>query len=313
MKTVTIHSRRQRGVALVTALLVTAIATIAAVAMTSRQQLDIRRAGNLLERDQAYLFALGVEAWGEQILAQDRRDNNVDHPGEDWATLLPPMAVEGAVISGAIEDLEGRFNLNNLVKDGQASNADIQRFQRLLRALDLDEGIARAAADWIDPDEEPAFPDGAEDNDYLLQTPAYRAANAPMASASELLLVKGVDYATYQALRPYVTALPGRTPINVNTAPVPVLMSLAEGLSQSDAEQLVEGRGDGGYESVDAFLDQPPLRDGKIQIPDIAVASSHFLLSADVSYGRSRLRLFSLLARGADAKIQVAMRAQGSW
>ncbi len=310
----TIHSqRRQRGVALVTALLVTAIATITAVALASRQQLDIRRTENMLERDQAYLFGLGVEEWARQILAQDRRDNNIDHPGENWASILPPITVEGAVVAGSIEDLQGRFNLNNLVQDGQASAPDIQRFQRLLRALDLDEGIARAVADWIDPDEEPAFPDGAEDNEYLRLVPPYRTANAPMANASELLLVKGVDYDTYRALRPYVTALPARTAINVNTAPVPVLMSLAAGLSQGDAELLVEERGENGYETIADFLNQPPFQNANVQIPDIGVASDHFLLTADVRFGRSHLQLFSLFARSADAKVQVAMRTQGTW
>ncbi|MFQ5487020.1 MAG: type II secretion system minor pseudopilin GspK [Gammaproteobacteria bacterium] len=307
------NRRRQKGVALVTAMLVTAIATITAVALASRQQLDIRRTENMLERDQAYLFGLGVEEWARQILAQDRRDNNVDHPGESWASILPPITVEGAVVAGSIEDLQGRFNLNNLAKDGQASAPDIQRFQRLLRALDLDEDIARAVTDWIDADEEPAFPDGAEDNEYLLQERPYRTANAPMANASELLLVKGVDYDAYRTLRPYVTALPARTVINVNTAPVPVLMSLAEGLSQGDAELLVEERGETGYENIDDFMNQPPFKGMAEQIPDIGVASDHFLLSADVSFGRSRLQLFSLFARSADAKVQVAMRAQGTW
>lgn len=308
------HSRHgQKGVALVTALLVTAIATITAVAMASRQQLDIRRTANMLDRNQAYLFGLGVEEWARQILAQDRRDNNIDHTGENWATILPPITVEGAVVSGAIEDLQGRFNLNNLVKDDAASEPDIQRLQRLLQILELDERIARAVADWIDPDEEPAFPDGAEDNEYLLLDPPYRCANAPMASVSELLLVRGVDYDTYQTLRPYVTALPTRTTINVNTAPVEVLMTLVEGMSQSDAELLAEERGEDGYDKVEDFLNQPPFKEANVQIPDISVASEYFLLSADVSFGRSRLQLFDLFVRSTDAKVQVAMRAQGVW
>ena len=299
--------------ALVTALLVTAIATITAVALAARQQLDIRRTENVLERDQAYLFGLGVEDWAAQILAQDRRDNDTDHPGEDWATVLPPLTVEGAVVSGAIEDLQGRFNLNNLARNGQASPADIQRFQRLLRALGLDEAIARATADWIDADEEPAFPDGAEDNDYLGEIPPYRTANRPMASVSELLLVRGVDHASYRALRPYITALPGHTPINVNTAPALVLMSLADGLSQGDAEQLVEARGDEGYKSVDDFLHQPPLEELGATIEDISVASDHFLLKAEVAFGRSRLHLFSLFVRDGNAVVQTIARAQGVW
>ncbi len=314
MKTRIPHKRcRSQGAALITALLVTAIATVTAVALASRQQLDIRRTENMLERDQAYLFALGVEEWARQILAQDRRNGDTDHPSEDWATVLPPIAVEGAVVSGAIEDLQGRFNLNNLVRNGRTSNRDLQRFQRLLRALGLDEGLARAVADWIDGDDEPAFPDGAEDNEYLLREPPYRTPNGPIASVSELLRVQGMNQASYATLRPHVTALPVPTPVNVNTATAPVLMSLADGLTQADAEQLIEGRGETGYQNISEFLNQPPFRDIRDQIIDIDVGSNHFLLSAEVSFGRSRLRLFSLFARDADARVQVAARAQGIW
>ncbi len=305
--------RRQRGVALVTALLVTAVATLAAVTMASRLQLDIRRTGNVLERDQAYLFGLGVEAWARQILAEDRRNSNTDHLGEDWATVLPPLAVEGAVVSGALEDLQGRFNLNNLVRDGRPSEPDIERFRRLLRALELEEGVARAVTDWLDRDDEPAFPDGAEDLTYLLENPPYRTPNAPLASASELLLIQGMDRATYETLRPHVTALPVPTPINVNTATIPVLMSLAEDLTRTDAELLAEGRGEQGYENIDQFMNQPPFRDFAGQVTDISVTSDYFLLRAQVQYGRSRVQLYSLLARNPQAGVRVAARAQGVW
>jgi len=304
---------RQKGVALITALLITATATVAAVAMASRQQLDIRRTANLGDTGQAYLFALGVEEWGRQILIRDRQDNHTDTLGEDWATVLPPLTVEGAVVAGRIEDLQGRYNLNNLVKDGAVSKPDLQRFQRLLRALDIDERLATAVADWIDPDVDPGFPDGAEDNDYLAQEPAYRTANAAMASPSELLRVKGFTSEIYRALAPYVFTFPQRTPINVNTATAPVLMALVEGMSRAEAEQLIEARGDKGVNSIEAFMKQAALKNQQQSIADISLASSVFLVSARVRYEHGRLRLYSLLSRSADAKTQVVMRAQGDW
>jgi len=304
---------RQNGVALITALLITATATVAAVAMASRQQLDIRRTANLGNASQAYLFALGVEEWGRQVLIRDRQDNHTDTLGEDWATVLPPLTVEGAVVAGGIEDLQGRYNLNNLVKDGTVSKADLQRFQRLLRALDIDDRLATAVVDWIDPDEDPGFPNGAEDNDYLAQEPAYRTANAAMASPSELLRVKGFTPEIYRTLAPYVFTFPQRTPININTATAPVLMALSADIGRTEAEQLIEARGDKGFASIEAFMKQAALKNQQQAIADISLASSVFLVTARVRYEHSRIQLYSLLSRSADAKTRVVMRAQGDW
>ena len=304
---------RQQGVALITALLITAAATVVAVAMASRQQLDIRRTSNLGNADQAYLFALGVEEWARQILIRDRQDNHTDYPDEDWATVLPPLTVEGAVVAGSIEDLQGRYNLNNLVKEGALSKPDLQRFQRLLRALDIDDRLATAVVDWIDPDEDPGFPDGAEDNYYLALEPAYRTANTAMASPSELLRIRGFTLDIYQTLAPYVFTFAQRSPINVNTAAAPELMSLADGITQADAEQLIEARGNKGFASIADFMKQVPPNNQQQSIADISISSKAFMVTAKVQYEHSRLQLYSLLSRDDDAKTQVVMRAQGVW
>ncbi|MCP4699237.1 MAG: type II secretion system minor pseudopilin GspK, partial [Gammaproteobacteria bacterium] len=146
------YSRRQKGIALITALLIVALATISAAAMVSRQQIDIRRTSNVLNLDQAYLYALGAEEWARRILIRDRNNSKIDHLSEDWAIRLPPTMVEGGGVSGHLQDLQGRFNLNNLVENGKAVPAEIKRFQRLLAALDLPVELAQAVTDWIDAD-----------------------------------------------------------------------------------------------------------------------------------------------------------------
>jgi general secretion pathway protein K len=305
---------RQRGVALLTALVITAIATIAAVAMSSRQQLDLRRTANVIEFDQAYLFALGVESWGMEILAEDGRDNRTDHLMEPWATILPPMDVEGARVSGRIEDLQGRFNINNLVDQaGRPVNDEVERFRRLLRALGQDDGIVDAIIDWLDPDSETRFPDGGEDTVYLDATPSYRTANSPMRHPSELLLVKGVTPELYEALVPHVATLPGRIAVNINTATVPVLMSLAEGLTESEAEQIASDRGEKGYESMEDFLAHPVMNQRMLNIPNVSVSSSYFMIHANVTFGRNAVTLHSLVRRGQDARMRLLMRTQGTF
>jgi general secretion pathway protein K len=312
--------RPQRGVALVTALLVVAHATTAAVAMVVSQQVAIRRAGNVLDAEQAYLYLAGLEAWAGQVLRRDRRDGDTDHLGEDWATLLPPIPVDGGQLAGRLEDAQARLNLNNLVgADGAQVAIEMQRLRRLLVVLGLDGALASAVADWLDPDLEPGGMLGAEDDVYLGRTPPYRAANRPMASASELRLVAGFMEAVaedgrtaYDVVAPFVTALPQRTAVNVNTAAAPVLAALADGLTLADGEALVAARGEEGYESVQAFLQQDALAGRAVPEEGLAVASSYFLADADAVVGRAAVRMRSTLWRRPDGTCSTVRRSQGN-
>jgi len=301
----------QRGAALITAILITAIAAITAVSMASRQHLDIRRTTNVIESSQAYLFALGAEEWGRQLLIRDGKDNKVDHLEEDWATTLPPIEVEGGRVAGQIEDLQGRFNLNNLVKGKQQSPLDVERFRRLLQQLDLDEELLYAVIDWIDEDEDPSLPGGAEDFDYLGRDLPYRTPNAPMGSVSELLLIKGVDRKVYDALQPHVTVLPEYTDINVNTASAEILMILANDMTQSEADELIADRGDNGYEAVDAFTSHAAIAGRITDKSGLGVQTKYFIINAASEFGRGRTNLYSLMVRDENANVAVAMRAQG--
>jgi general secretion pathway protein K len=293
--------RRQRGVALVTALLVVAIATVAAIAMASRQQLDIRRTGSLLHGEQAWAYVLGAENWATVVLRRDREDSQIDTLEEDWSTQPPVSFVEGGSIIGRLIDLQGRFNVNNLVSGGGASPENIDYYKRLLRLLDLDEGLADALVDWIDDDIDVRFPDGAEDENYLLLETPYRVANRPLADISELRLVKGYTAEVVAKLQPYLVALPEPTPINVNTADAVVLAALAVNLDVSDGEALVEGRGEDGYETVDKFKQEPALK--SIQVDDalLGVNTRWFLMVSQADIGQGRARLASLIQRADDA------------
>ena len=318
--------QRSRGVALITALLVVALVTIIAVGMAARQQVDIRRAGNILDGDQAYLFTLGVESWAQGVLAQDFRDGQTknkvsDSLNEDWATALPPIEVAGGKVAGKIEDLQGRFNLNNLWVNNAVSEPDKLVFQRLLTHLHLDPDLVYAVIDWTDVNVD-QLPNGAEDLDYLDRKPPYRTANAPMVSPSELALVKGFTPEIVKALEPYVTALPLRapigmgspvpvaTPINVNTAPAAVLAALVENLDAAGAARLLDVREGKGFETLGQFTD---IIGAKGVTASAAVSSNHFLVTATGEAGRGQVQLHTLLYRDPTGKVQVLMRAIGDY
>ena len=289
--------RKQGGVALVTALLVVSLATVAAVAMATRLQVDMRRTGNLLHGEQAYAYALAAESWAEVILRRDANDSTIDTLAEDWATALPPIAVEGGVVSGHIEDLQGRFNVNNLIgPDGKPSEPDLEYFKRLLTLLEIEPGLATALLDWIDADINATFPDGAEDDIYLLETPPYRAANRPLVSISELRLVKGFSAEIIALLEPYITALPEPTALNVNTASPVVLQALHAELGAMDAEQMLEARGEEGFKEMEEFLALDALAGLQLDV-DVGIKSDWFSVLTDVRIGRGQARLDSRLHR----------------
>ena len=314
-----IHHTAQRGVALIKAMLVVALATSVAVSMVSRQQFDIRRTGNVLQAGQAALYSDGVEAWAAQLLRRDRLDNQVDHAEEDWATILPPIPVEGGSIGGAIEDLQGRFNLNSLVVRGKAEPKAVERFKRLLEALrglnpdqasKLDDELATVLIDWLDADQDLTFPGGAEDDTYMNRERPYRCANAPMVSPSELLLLKGVDAEVYALLQPHVATLPKVTSLNVNTATTAVLMSLAKGVTDTDVENLIADRP---YEKVKDFEAHKALAGRKLDKDILGVESEHFLIVSQVQYGSLSQQRYSVLKRDAKGEGRILMRAQGTY
>jgi general secretion pathway protein K len=300
---------RQRGVALITAMLIVALATMLTGAAVWDFHLDQRRTEAVLYSDLGTGFALGAEAWAGRILIEDAEDNTVDHPGEIWATNLPPLPIDGGTVDGALIDLQGRFNLNNLVDSGGSTDpVAVEQMERLLAALELERRWAGLIADWIDSDISPNFPDGAEDATYLGQVPPYRPPNTLITSTSELMALPEMDLETYRVLAPHVTALPAGTAINVNTATVPVLMSLSDDLTASDAAQIQEDRPEDGYETVAELQNVLPA---EISAP-LTVGSRYFRLAVRVNIGSTELTMYSLLEREGSGVVRTLLRSFGT-
>lgn len=302
--------KQQAGVALITALLITALATIVAVSMLGQQHLAIRRSTNFIHHDQALQYAFGGETWAMRILIRDLSLNKIDGLQDIWAMRLSAIPIEGGSMIGQIEDLQGRFNLNNLLKDGKVSPEDVQQFQRLLLALQMPVNLSQVVIDWMDADAEISLPEGAEDNAYLLKTPSYRAANQALRSPTELRLLAGMTPEFYQRLLPHVCTLPMRTSINLNTATIPVIMSLAEGLSEAAATQLITGRDKKAFETLQAVLANPVLAGLKmVDSQSLSLSSNYFLYSSRVQLDRGQTLMSSVLERITD-KVRVVSRIQ---
>lgn len=282
------------------AMLIVALAASVAAAMIHAQEVSLRRLESSRDLGQARWILRGAVQWARMILAQDARAGAVDHPAELWAGGLPATPVEDATLAGALLEAQGRFNLNSLVlDDGTRSEPDLAALKRLLAALGLRSELAEAIADWMDGDAQASSPGGAEDGEYLRRPSPYRAANQRIADVTELRRVRGCDEATLARLLPHVTALPARTPVNVNFAPAEVLMAVVEGLARAEALELVRARAARPFRDGEDFRSRLPRRDLKAPDDAIVVQSRFFFVA-----GRVRLR-------NVDARTHALLRRDG--
>ena len=306
--------KRLRGVALITALLVTALAGTVAANMAWDNALDWRRTMVMLYRDQAIQVAVGSEGWVQTILRDDLASSQNDHLEEIWASDIPPLPIDSEAVQGQIwgeiEDLQGRFNINNLVSGNEVNEPALRQFERLLTILNLDPTLADAVVDWLDNEQQERIPGGAEDPLYSGLIPAYRTGDRPLLNITELAAVVGMDRASFELLEPHITALPGYQPVNVNTAGIAVLQSLNDNLTEADAEAIMGMREGGGIldvtDALGAIVDPELLQGG------ISDTTSFFQLKAVVQIDTVRVSLFTVMYRDAQGNVTPVLRSLGT-
>ncbi|MGB5324429.1 MAG: type II secretion system minor pseudopilin GspK [Pseudomonadales bacterium] len=246
---------RQRGVALITVLMVFAIATLITGKVIVGKSIDVRRVNGMVNRTQVHYYALAAESLAILALREeDQQDVDDKKPAdtleEIWASPNIAFEIDNiGEVSVQIVDLNRFYNLNNLLQeDGLVNQQELERFRNLLVELQLDSELADNLADWLDADDkEQGYL--SESDAYANRSPAYRAANQRMTDLSELRLVNGFEPAVLEVLLPHVTVVNtvGVLPINVNTAGLYVLTTLQEqttdnreqGLSLSAAQNIL--------------------------------------------------------------------------
>ena len=287
---------RQRGVAIVLAMGVVALAALAATAMLVSQSTWSRQVELTGGHAQAQRLSQAGLDWARAVLSDDYRAGAVDHLEEPWALQLPPVPVENGSLAGHLEDQQGKFNLNNLLRDGKVSVTELAHLRRLLSLLALPPALADAVADWIDADGEPQSQAGAEDAYYLSLSSPYLAANRPLTDVAELALVRGFDDNVRARLAPYVTALPRFTTVNVNTASAEVLSAMVDGLHLDNARAVVAQRQRSYFRDASDFSRQLPSGVG-VASESITVSSDYFVATMAVTIGGAQARGSALLAR----------------
>jgi general secretion pathway protein K len=301
-------SFKTQGVALITVMLILTLIVIISTSMINRQAIDIRRSANILNTDQALMFSWGIEDWARHLLITDGKKSQMDHLDENWAQVLPPISVDGGQIGGRLEDLQSRYNLNNLwlIKQRSKKKSDWQYEEdvcrRLLLEAKVEDVLVEALIDWMDKDDDTTGLNGAEDGEYLNQDIPYRSANGLLSSLSEVALIQGFTHKSLEKLQPLFTTLPIYTPINVNTADAQVLSALSPNISDDVVTLVIKHREENPFKSSADFftlLKKEATKDIEKQIPEhlVRVQSHFFLLQSNTWFGEGQIQQYSVLFR----------------
>jgi general secretion pathway protein K len=242
--------KRQRGVALVLTLLILTLLVVTGLELNRAVRVEATLAGNFRDLTQAgYIAQSGVEVARALIQGDDRAYDGLDDPWAHFETnayLSSRLFPEG-YFSGRVTDENGKFNPNGLIDPyGNINLKKKEQLERLLALLGHPGDWIDALLDWIDADDQ-TRPRGAEREYYRALKRPYFPKNGRIDALEELLLIRGVEPEIFygkegrEGLKGYLTVQSdGR--ININTASLPVLMSLSPKVDRTMAEAVIAHR-----------------------------------------------------------------------
>ncbi|MCC5015899.1 MULTISPECIES: type II secretion system minor pseudopilin GspK [unclassified Legionella] len=300
-----LNRAKNKGSALISALFIMTLVAIAATAMSTRLQLDIYRTRLTINSDKLYLASQALSFWAMDMLSSKKisfRVGDVYGKISNFPTKLQRLYPE-ALIEGGLYDLQARFNLNNLTdKKYQALFAQLLESISSQMTPDERKELTLATTNWLMP-----YQPGVGNeffSYYLRKKPGYYPSQQPMQSVSELRLIKGVNAKLYQRLFPYVIALPESTPININTAPKQLLMTLGNGLNEEQVNELLAARRKKGISDLKEIY--PILEKLNIRSDQITVESQYFMTIATVRIGELSLVNYTIIKRNKDKQGKMA-------
>lgn len=287
---------KEKGVAIISVLIVVAVVATLATKMSIKQQKFIKTSDYMLIHQKQLLLALSIEPWAQNLLTKDLKDNNFDAKNDNWANNLEDSIVDKSTLSGQIIDQQSKLNLNNLTKPGELPR--LSQINRLFDALKLPKSLVDALIDYLDADNSPYSGNGAENDYYTRLERPYKIANKALIDLSELRLIKGFDHKTVQTLTPYVWVGPTKVNIvNINTASDKILQSLFDNPSPEKLNSVIEKQQEEGFSTTDEFIEF--IKPTKVDKSLISVSSNYFLLKSEVNSKRAGFKLHSHIYRQA--------------
>lgn len=305
MKQGRFNHRAQHGVAVVTALLLATLAVTVVASLFWRQQLQVRSIENLRLQLQKQWVLRGALDWARLILREDGRNSLIDSLDEPWATPLASTRLDqyvasamsssdagSAVLSGSIQDAQGRFNLTNLVNVSDLAKQDainqtaLQGFTRLLGVLRVDTAMAKLIAQYM-----AAAASATQQSGGTVRRPISAV------QLDDLLVVPGCTPLMIKTMRPHTVILPAVTPININTASAEVLTAVVDGLSLAEATAITTSRRQSAFGTVADFSKRLPNAAKGLDEASVSVTTRYFLVNGAVVIRNAKLEVQALVER----------------
>lgn len=322
--------RKQKGVALLVVLLLLAVMTAIAATMSERLVLGVDRATSQVSNQQAYWYAIGVEALAKYGINESLDDSDTVNLSQAWALDEQVYPLENGEAKGVIRDMQACFNVNALANvqiDPTSSSRPylLGVWRTLLEEVGIEsyqaEVIADSTWEYLDSNDGVTTQTGVEDATYEGLSPAYMASNGLIADISELRSVYQMDTAGMRRISWLACAIPtDDLRINVNTIRAwqsKILVALFQSaISDDQAKQILEDRPYDGWENIDEFLAEPAINAIDATVRDnakqyLSVDSRYFELDAEIYVQDSRVRLRSLLHSENEDEARVVRRRFG--
>jgi general secretion pathway protein K len=324
--------RQQRGIAILTVLVIAVLIVTLAAVIFARQSRAVRQNDNYQSLERAWQYAYTLEQYAGIQLQRDFKANKYDALGDRWTYKVPAQTVtedSGAIVkfTGRLEDLQARFNINNLLdeKGKLRTTGEDAYLKELIRQAGLPASFLSVIIDWMDSDSQIQNGDSAERDYYLAGNTPFNTADMPFTDPSELRLLrldtlepkakeKALDTFT-QTINTLPSSVLAKTTINANTASQEVLNAL--GLSKERVAMILAAQKQKlPYKTQDELINaltfnpQDPTEQtlmNRIK-QQVDVKSSFFLLTGEIQINRARVFLNSVLFREPDGKVRVIMR-----
>ena len=330
------YQRKQQGVALIIVLLIVAIVSVLATEMGGRLQLQVKRASNIKENNQAYWYAMGAEQYARKSIKKlMEEDGDVIHLQQPWVQEFV-YPIQGGGIQAQLVDMQSCFNLNALkavtnnstAAPGNPSPGGINSkrpdaasaFGRLFQHIDADiptytiDTVRDSLVDWLDEDDSQLL-FGAEDSEYESRQFPYIAANNYMIHKSELRLINGVENSWLNALLKMICVIPNNNQflINVNTVSEEnaAVLAAATGLDLNAAQSVLANRGEEGYKSIEGFLSTKEIQGLNLDNQQKAwfdIKTSHFILYTKTQYNNASFAMQTVFKVEDSKEVRVIRR-----
>ena len=294
------HGMRQssRGVAIITALLLTALAITIVASLFWQQQIQIRAVENQRLQMQKQCILRGAVDWARLIVREDGKYSTIDDLTEPWAVPLADTSLDQyvqkeddhataheAILSGAIQDAQSRLNLTGLATTGKINEQQVLLFERLLSSLHIDTRLARLAATQIA---------STQPNESGITS---RVRYVGFQYVQDLFIVAGFTPEVIKSLENYVVFLPRATAINANTAPQVVLTAALAPLSLADTQALIVKRTQSPFRNINELIAQLSGSQIKIHPQAITLSTNYFLVNGRISLRQNGLQIQALVER----------------